>query len=91
MTEESVRWLGNPRVSKMYYVERQYVIINESKEIDLQFAYTVLPLKVFNISYMFRSFLGHLQGENIYKGCIKHLYDLSLENVPHACIKQTTI
>jgi len=30
----------------------------------LQFAYTALSLRVTNVSYVFRSFLGHFQGEN---------------------------
>jgi len=58
---------------------------------DLQFAYTPLPLHIINVSYVFRSFLGHLQGENKYKGCTKHLYGSSLGNVPRAYIKQRTI
>ena len=75
----------------MYYVERNYVIINESKEMDLQFAYTPLPLHVINVSYMFLSFLGHLQVENKYKGCTKYLYGSSLGNAPRAYIKQTAV
>ena len=54
---------------------------------NLRFAYTALPLHVFNVSYTFRSFMGHHQRENKYKGFIKYLYGSSLGNVPRAYIK----
>jgi hypothetical protein len=39
--KQSVQWLGNARVSKIFYVERQDATSNESNE--MYFAYTALP------------------------------------------------